>query len=108
MTSRQRRVQTLYEISLAIETGESIEETADQALVAYLQKLNCSVGGVFEISAPSDGAEPTLVTSIPANPIRNDLCRPPEGSSGRSVDRWTRHRAERSNQRGHYRSLPHR
>lgn len=73
MTSRQRRVQTLYEISLAIETGESIEETADQALVAYLQKLNCSVGGVFEISAPSDGAEPTLVTSIPANPIRNDL-----------------------------------
>jgi len=75
MTSRQRRIQTLYEISLAIETGGSIEETADQALAAYLQKLNCSVGGIFEISAPSDGAEPTLVTSIPANPERNELFR---------------------------------
>ena len=72
MTSRQRRVQTLYEISLAIETRETLEETADQALAAYLQKLNCSVGGVFE-TTDSSAADPTLIESIPANPDRNAL-----------------------------------
>jgi PAS domain S-box-containing protein len=73
MTSRQRRVQTLYEISLGIETGETLVETADRALSAYLQKLNCSVGGVFETTGATDQAEPTLVTSIPSNPARNEL-----------------------------------
>lgn len=75
MTSRQRRVQTLYEISLAIETRDTIEETADQALVAYLQKLNCSVGAVFETTSTAGHEEPALVASIPANPDRNELFR---------------------------------
>lgn len=75
MTSRQRRVQTLYEISLAIETGETLAETADKALAAYLQKLNCSVGGVFETTRAADRAKLNLVTSIPANPTRNKLFR---------------------------------
>ena len=73
MTSRQRRVQTLYEISLGIETGETLAETADRALSAYLKKLNCSAGGVFETAGVADGAKPTLVASIPANPTRNEL-----------------------------------
>jgi PAS domain S-box-containing protein len=75
MTSRQRRIQTLYEISLAIETRDTIEETADQALVAYLQKLNCSVGAVFEATSTAGHEEPALVASIPANPDRNELFR---------------------------------
>jgi PAS domain S-box-containing protein len=76
MTSRQRRVQTLYEISLEIETGETLAETADRALSAYLKKLNCSAGGVFETTGGTDGTNSTLVASIPANPTRNKLfCR---------------------------------
>lgn len=82
MTSRQRRVQTLYEISLGIETGETLGETADRALSAYLQKLNCSAGGVFETPGAADQTEPTLVASIPANPSRNELFRSAQAHLG--------------------------
>ena len=34
------RTQILYEISLAISPGETLEATAESALGAYLQKLN--------------------------------------------------------------------
>jgi PAS domain S-box-containing protein len=73
MRSRQQRIQTLYEISLAIETQDTLEETADKALAAYLQKLNCSVGAVFRAGPASGHTDLSLVTSIPANPERNDL-----------------------------------
>jgi len=75
MTSRQRRVQTLYELSLAIETKDTVRETTDQALAAYLQKLNCSVGAVFRHPAAATEPGAALVTSIPANPKRNELFR---------------------------------
>jgi PAS domain S-box-containing protein len=76
MSSRQQRIQTLYEISLAIRSRETLEETADQALAAYLQKLNCSVGAVFRITPTADAGELSLAASIPANPERNELfCR---------------------------------
>ena len=47
MSDRRQRIQLLHEISLAISPGETLEATAETALEAYLQKLNCTVGGVF-------------------------------------------------------------
>lgn len=73
MRSRQQRIQTLYEISLTIEARDTLDETADEALSAYLQKLNCSVGAVFRVGARGGQTDLSLVTSIPSNPKRNDL-----------------------------------
>lgn len=75
MSSKQQRIQTLYEISLAIESRETLEDTADRALSAYLQKLNCSVGAVFRVVATADGMGLSLVASIPSNSERNELFR---------------------------------
>jgi PAS domain S-box-containing protein len=75
MSSRQQRIQTLYEISLAIRSRETLEKTADRALAAYLQKLNCSVGAVFRVTGTVDGTELSLVASIPSRPERNELFR---------------------------------
>ena len=47
MPDRRQRIQLLHEISLAITPGETLAATAETALEAYLQKLNCTVGGVF-------------------------------------------------------------
>jgi signal transduction histidine kinase len=41
------QTQILHEISLAISPGETLQATAETALGAYLQKLNCAVGGVL-------------------------------------------------------------
>lgn len=73
MTSRQQRVQTLYEIALAIESRQTLEQTVDQALTAYLQKLNCSVGAVYRVTRTNSQWESSLVGSIPAKPERNQL-----------------------------------
>lgn len=73
MSSRQQRIQTLYEISLAIRSRETLNETADSALAAYLQKLNCSVGAVFRITDMPDSIEVSLVAAIPVNPERTEL-----------------------------------
>jgi PAS domain S-box-containing protein len=75
MTSRQRRVQTLYEISLAIEQGQTLERTADGALSAYMQKLNCSVGAVFRTVSTGSRVEVSVTSSIPVTPERNELFR---------------------------------
>ena len=47
MADHPHRTQILHEISLAISPAETLESTAETALQAYLQKLNCTVGGVF-------------------------------------------------------------
>jgi PAS domain S-box-containing protein len=73
MSSRQQRIQTLYEISLAIEPRETLENTADRALSAYLQKLNCSVGAVFRVVGTADGIGLSLTASIPSSAGRTDL-----------------------------------
>ena len=75
MTSRQRRVQTLCEISLAIEQEATLERTADGALSAYIQKLNCSVGAVFRTVSTSSRVGVSVTSSIPVTPGRNDLFR---------------------------------
>ncbi|TQQ83391.1 PAS domain-containing protein [Halonotius terrestris] len=70
MSSRQERIQTLYEISLSIGPKETLEETAEEALSGYLQKLNCSVGGIYR--RREDGSyEPTA--TVPAEPTASDL-----------------------------------
>ena len=69
MPERQQRVQALYEIALAIGQKETLSDTADAALAAYLRKLNCSVGGVFR--ATERGYEPAA--TIPAEPANNPV-----------------------------------
>lgn len=73
MTSRQQRIQTLYEISLSIKSRESLKTTVDKALATYLQKLNCSVGAVFRFTGTADQEELAPVASIPTNLSRNQL-----------------------------------
>lgn len=70
MTDRQQRIQVLYEISLAIEPAETVTATATNALQAYLQKLNCSVGGVF---AHRSDEVYELVVSRPAAAASDEL-----------------------------------
>lgn len=75
MSLRQQRIQTLYEISLAIRPRKTLETTADRALAAYLQKLNCSVGAVFRTVETADDVDLDVVASIPSSPERNELFR---------------------------------
>ncbi|TQQ83613.1 hypothetical protein EGH24_02135 [Halonotius terrestris] len=72
MTDRDERVRVLYELALAIEPGETVQETAEQALTAYLQKLNCSVGAVFAESPTAIGGY-ERVTALPTTVESNDL-----------------------------------
>lgn len=60
MTEHPHRTQILHEISLAISPAETLESTAEIALQAYLQKLNCTVGGVF--SRREDGGYDRVVS----------------------------------------------
>lgn len=60
MPDRRQRIQVLHEISLAITPGETLTATVDTALRAYLQKLNCTVGGVF--SRQADGSYTAVAT----------------------------------------------
>jgi len=65
MSSRQQRIQTLYEISLSIGPKETLAATAEEALSGYLQKLNCSVGGVYR--REDDGSYDPVAT-VPTDP----------------------------------------
>jgi len=60
MADYPHRTQILHEISLSISPGETLEATAETALQAYLQKLNCTVGGVF--SRRDDGGYDRVVS----------------------------------------------
>ena len=68
MPDRRQRIQVLHEISLAITPGETLTATVDTALRAYLQKLNCTVGGVFSRQADGSYTAPLgdLVAAMPA------------------------------------------
>jgi PAS domain S-box-containing protein len=70
MSSRQQRIQTLYEISLSIGPKETLTATAEAALSGYLQKLNCSVGGVYR---RQDDGEYDPVTTVPVDPSADGL-----------------------------------
>jgi len=70
MSSRQQRIQTLYEISLSIGPKETLAATAEKALSGYLQKLNCTVGGVYHRQADSS-YDP--VATVPTDPSADDL-----------------------------------
>ena len=69
MADHHHRTQILHEISLAISPRETLQATAETALGAYLQKLNCAVGGIF--SRRDDGgydqvvARPTAAVDDP-------------------------------------------
>ena len=90
MTDRQRRIQTLYEISLSIGPKATLTETADDALLEYLQKLNCSVGAVFQHHTTPDGSEYDTIVTIPADPESNATLQAmidalPDGASDESL-----------------------
>jgi len=72
MTDRQQRIQTLYEISLSIGSKGTLAETADDALLGYLQKLNCSVGAIFHHRSAAEGADYETIATIPAVPESNN------------------------------------
>ncbi|MFB6175599.1 MAG: GAF domain-containing protein [Halobaculum sp.] len=68
MTRSPDRIQVLYEISLSIGRGDGLHTTARNALSAYLRKLDCSAGGVFQREA--DGYD--RVAAVPTRPTVND------------------------------------
>jgi PAS domain S-box-containing protein len=80
--------ESLYEISLAITTEETLEATAARALSAYLAELDCAAGAVMERRTAADGRhtyEP--VYSTPNRPADDDaleaaLGRLPDGEDG--------------------------
>ncbi|MEZ3117304.1 GAF domain-containing protein [Halobaculum sp. MBLA0147] len=73
MSSREQQVQILYEISLAIGRGGSVEAVAREALSAYVRKLNCSAGAVFELTDDAvSGQVLNRITAIPSQPGVNE------------------------------------
>ena len=72
MSGRQQRIQALYEISLSIGPKETLETTADDALLGYLQKLNCSVGAIFQHRPTPGGPDYETVATVPAVPEHNE------------------------------------
>jgi len=75
MIDREQRIQALYEISLTIGPKETLEATADNALSGFLQKLNCSVGAVFQRTLQDDGVRYDITATIPASPHGSDTLR---------------------------------
>jgi len=72
MTSRRERIQVLYELSLAVGRGSGLRETAQEALSAYLRKLNCTAGAVLRETGDSAAVEYEPVATTPADPTIND------------------------------------
>ncbi len=70
MRDRASQVQALYEIALSIGPKATLEQTADDALVGYLKKLNCSFGAVCH--QPDDESAYEHVSSIPSDPDANE------------------------------------
>jgi len=74
--SSDSTIQALYEISLSIDPKADVEETVESAVSTYLQKLNCSAAGVFEIQNVDD--EPLTyqtVTTLPEQSPLTDVVR---------------------------------
>jgi signal transduction histidine kinase len=57
MANQHKRIRVLYELALATGPAETIQETAEQALSAYLRRLDCSLGAIFTETADTDGYE---------------------------------------------------
>jgi len=68
-TDRQQRIRVFYELALAIEPAETVRATAEKAISAYLQKLNCSLGAVF--SDTNESYE--VVAALPTTAASDDL-----------------------------------
>ena len=52
MNQTQDQIQTLqqlYELSLAIGTSLNLQQTAATSLTAFLEKLNCTAGGIYQL-----------------------------------------------------------
>ncbi|SDJ80955.1 PAS domain S-box-containing protein [Halovenus aranensis] len=65
----QQRLRALYEISLTVESKETVEATATEALTAYLEHLHCAVGAVFH----TEDEALSLVSAVPGGPAQSDL-----------------------------------
>jgi len=85
MTDRQQRIQALYEISLSIGPKETLEATADDALLGYLQKLNCSVGAIFQHRSTPGKADYKTIATVPAAPEHNELLQAAIGALPRAA-----------------------
>jgi len=78
MTTDQGQIRALYEISLAVGHGNGLRETAQEALSAYLRRLNCSTGAVLRRrDKRDDGDRPNgtgyeQVAAVPADPTVDD------------------------------------
>ena len=67
MSSPDHHIQVLYELSLSVGAKGDLTETARTALSAYLRKLDCSAGAVFERRDTRDGGvNYETVTMIPS------------------------------------------
>ncbi|WP_336326756.1 GAF domain-containing protein [Halovenus sp. HT40] len=66
MTTEQPRTEALYEISLAIRQRERLADTAREALLAYVEQLECSVAAVFAQST-REGDSFTLTAAVPTD-----------------------------------------
>ena len=65
MSNQHERTRVLYELALATGPAETLQETATQAISAYLRRLNCSLGAVFAETA--DAGEHEVVAVLPPN-----------------------------------------
>jgi len=65
MSNQHGRIRVLYELALAIGPAGTLQETAEQAISAYLQRLDCSLGAVFTETADTEGYETVAV--LPTN-----------------------------------------
>lgn len=50
MNATYTPIQTLYDISLAIGCGSNLQEMLNEALAAYIEKLQCFSGSIFQIN----------------------------------------------------------
>jgi hypothetical protein len=66
MTTEQLPTETLYEISLAIRQHDSLAETVREAVSAYVDHLDCSLGAVLERT--TDPAAFEVVRAVPSDP----------------------------------------
>ncbi len=90
MIDRQQRIQALYEISLSIGPKATLEATADDALLGYLQKLNCSVGGIFQHRSTPGKADYKTIATVPAAPEHNETLQAAIGALPRATSRDVR------------------
>ncbi len=78
MTTDQGQIRVLYEISLAVDHGNGLRETAQEALSAYLRRLNCSTGAVLrrhDGQGNGDRRNHTdyeQIAAVPADPTVDD------------------------------------